>query len=239
MTATKTMTCGHCGTKTASRLIGAVKSNKSDVSTSGQSRYYWDVLSACTGCARASLITVATSSNLNQSIQSSSNSNLNNVIFIKEQWPSKPSVSIPSHLPKDVSQVYDEAVRLFHLRVDGVAFFEPSMHSFRRALDLATKDLTGSDKHIRVRIKQLLSEGKIPETLSDLAHQIRIGGNDASHDAPLPSDQAEAQAGDLAEFTELFLTYTYSLPKRIDERNIRAAQRNTTSGEEVDVNAET
>jgi len=221
MPATMTIKCSHCGTQTSAHFFGAVRTKETRFISHTTSYPYWDVLLRCTSCQRGNLLTVW--SKMDLTVVSSGF--LDDVINPTRQWPEPQSPNIPNYLPDDVAAVYEEAQRLLHLKADGAVFYEPAMHSYRRALDLATKHLTGSDKHIRVRIKKLFEDGLIPETLSDLAHHVRIGGNDAAHDAPMPINIAKEEAHDLAEFTELFLTYTFSLPNRIDERNERAAQR--------------
>jgi len=57
--------------------------------------------------------------------------------------------------------------------------------------------------------------------LKDWAHQVRLGGADAAHDAdPFTSTEAE----ELLDFVELYLTYVYTLPGRLKERRDRAQQ---------------
>jgi Domain of unknown function (DUF4145) len=59
----------------------------------------------------------------------------------------------------------------------------------------------------------------ITRELKDWAHEIRLGGNDAAHDE---DRLEEAEADELLDFVELYLTYVYSLPKRLLERKARA-----------------
>lgn len=55
--------------------------------------------------------------------------------------------------------------------------------------------------------------------LQEWAHQVRLGGNDAAHDEePFTKEEAE----ELLDFTELYLTYVYTLPGRLAERKARA-----------------
>jgi hypothetical protein len=62
--------------------------------------------------------------------------------------------------------------------------------------------------------------------LKDWAHQVRLGGADAAHDAD-PFTSAEAE--ELLDFAELYLTYVYTLPGRLKERRERAAKGKATT----------
>ena len=62
------------------------------------------------------------------------------------------------------------------------------------------------------RIDALATKGVITQDLREWAHQIRLDGNDAVHDEdPFKKEEAE----ELLDFTELFLTYVYTLPGRL------------------------
>jgi Domain of unknown function (DUF4145) len=86
----------------------------------------------------------------------------------------------------------------------------------RKTVDAATKDLMKDQaKQIRdlaPRIDALATAGKLTEDLRAWAHQIRLDGNNAVHDEkPFTKEEAE----ELLDFTELFLTYVYTLPGRL------------------------
>jgi hypothetical protein len=65
-------------------------------------------------------------------------------------------------------------------------------------------------------IAALHSKGSLTEAMREWAHAIRLHGNDGAHEE---IDQQTAQ--DLADFTELFLTYCYTLPGTLTERRAR------------------
>jgi len=59
----------------------------------------------------------------------------------------------------------------------------------------------------------------VTSAMKQWAHAIRKIGNDAAHeDEPFSAADAEA----LHSFTELFLTYTFTLPAMLDERRRQA-----------------
>ena len=140
--------------------------------------------------------------------------------YIKSLYPPRETAKALDNLPEDVEPVFAEAENLYLANFDGVRFFDPAMHSYRRALDLATKEM-GQDKGtLAKRIRALHAKNIIPESLADLADMVRLVGNDAVHDAP--KSTAEQDAGDLREFTELFLLYAFTLPERVKARRAAA-----------------
>ena len=147
---------------------------------------------------------------------------ISNYEYIKSLYPTRETAKALDNLPEDVETVFVEAENLYLANSDGVRFFDPAIHSYRRALDLATKEL-GQDKDkgtLAKRIRALHAKNIIPESMADLADMVRLGGNDAVHDAP--KSTAEQDAGDLREFTELFLLYAFTMPERVKARRAAA-----------------
>ena len=85
----------------------------------------------------------------------------------------------------------------------------------RKIVDVSTKQLLGDEakkySNIQSRIDAQHQKGKLTPDLKEWAHQIRLDGNDASHD----EDFSEEDAKRLLEFAELYLIYVYTLPGRI------------------------
>jgi hypothetical protein len=77
-------------------------------------------------------------------------------------------------------------------------------------LDTALRRLDPSGKGtLQQRIDHLPAELSITPAMKEWAHQIRELGNDAAHEEdPFTEDEARA----LHAFSELFLTYTFTLP---------------------------
>ncbi|WP_343895983.1 DUF4145 domain-containing protein, partial [Craurococcus roseus] len=65
------------------------------------------------------------------------------------------------------------------------------------------------------RIESLPQEIGITPAMKEWAHEIRELGNDAAHEDE-PFTEAEAKA--LHSFTEMFLTYAFTLPGLLEER---------------------
>jgi len=85
---------------------------------------------------------------------------------------------------------------------------------YRKALDVSTRELDPSlaSKNLASRIDALHAAGRLTTDLKEWAHLIRLDGNAGAHDEEELSDEEITQ---LASFTDLFLTYTFTLPVQV------------------------
>jgi hypothetical protein len=134
--------------------------------------------------------------------------------FLVERHPEPKPSKAPDHVPDGIAAYFIEASD----NLKRAAYTSSGMMS-RKVIDVSTKRQLGSDsgryRDNRNRIDALANNGSITRDLQDWAHHIRVGGNDAAHeDDPFTKDEA----ADLLSFTELYLTYVYSLPGRLRAR---------------------
>jgi hypothetical protein len=120
-------------------------------------------------------------------------------------WPSQIETKAPEHVPENVASVYlqgmDNRVR---------KNFDAAGTMFRKSLDTGLKRLDPCGKGtLQQRIDNLSAALGITPAMKEWAHQIRELGNDAAHEED-PFTENEAKA--LQAFSELFLTYTFTLP---------------------------
>ena len=89
---------------------------------------------------------------------------------------------------------------------------------FRKSLDVALKKVHPEGKGtLEKRINLLPDALGITPAMKAWAHNIRDLGNDAAHEEePFTEDEAKA----LQSFSELFLTYVFTLPGMIEERKL-------------------
>ena len=132
---------------------------------------------------------------------------------------------IPDGLPEKVQRVYKEAEKTFEAGIWGAA-----MERYRKAIEQACKDKGQTSGKLVAKIKKLRDTGQITQDLNDWAHEIRIVGNEAAHDDPLPDDNAKKEATDIRLFCELFMTYVYTLPKKLAERHGDKLENENTEG---------
>ncbi|PTA70497.1 hypothetical protein C9412_17130 [Stenotrophomonas sp. Nf1] len=132
-------------------------------------------------------------------------------------YPTPKRIEVPEHISAAVQRAYmqgsDNAAR-------GHADAAAAM--YRKALDVATRELDSSlaGKNLAPRIDALHKAGKLTDDLKEWAHLIRLDGNQGAHDDDELSSEEIFQ---LASFTELFLTYTFTLPAQVAARKAAAA----------------
>lgn len=120
-------------------------------------------------------------------------------------------------------------VELYYLQAAGCmrrGLYDAAGMMFRKVLDVSTK-IIGADpkKKLKNRIDDLKLNNRITPELAEWAHQIRIDGNEAAHeDEPFTKESAEALYG----FTELFLTYIFTLPGMLAARKAAATSSSST-----------
>jgi hypothetical protein len=130
------------------------------------------------------------------------------------RYPQPQPSQAPDHLPKAIADYFLEAADNFKR-----AAYTSSGFMSRKVIEVSTKRQLGEEaknyRDNRQRIDALAASGAITGDLQDWAHHVRLGGNEAVHeDVPFDKDQAQ----DLLSFTELYLTYVYSLPGRLRVR---------------------
>jgi predicted RNA-binding Zn-ribbon protein involved in translation (DUF1610 family) len=136
---------------------------------------------------------------------------------LANSYPKPQPSKCPSDTPEDLKRIFLQAANALK-RQDPDASGAMS----RKVLDVSTQQLLGEEsknyKTIHDRINALASANRLTPDLKDWAHQLRIGGNDAAHDAA-PFTQEEAD--ELLDFAELYLTYVYTLPERLKKRRAK------------------
>lgn len=132
-------------------------------------------------------------------------------IRLLQHWPSQIGTKAPEHVPDNVASFYLQGM-------DNLARknYDAAGTMFRKSLDTALKRLAPSGKGtLQQRIDNLPAALGITAAMKEWAHQIRELGNDAAHEEdPFTEDEAKA----LQAFSELFLTYTFTLPGMLAAR---------------------
>lgn len=130
-------------------------------------------------------------------------------VEILQPYPAVEPVRCPEHIPPAVERALRQGIDNAARRQNDAA-----AAMFRKALDVATRTLDESlsDRNLAPRIDALCKAGKLTQDLKEWAHVIRLDGNHGAHD----DDELDgAQIAQLASFTELFLTYTFTLPVQV------------------------
>ncbi|WP_305547532.1 DUF4145 domain-containing protein [Methylobacterium sp. NEAU K] len=131
-------------------------------------------------------------------------------------YPPSAVSSAPDHVPEKVARVYvqaEEAEKRNHL--------DTAAMGYRKTIDIGLKafapDVRGD---FGPRINKLAEDGKLPPALKDWCHQVRLLGNEGTHELDEP---AAEDVADLAGFTQSVLEYLFTMPKRVEDRKAAAA----------------
>ncbi|HEL7629284.1 TPA: DUF4145 domain-containing protein [Stenotrophomonas maltophilia] len=137
---------------------------------------------------------------------------------IRKIYPAPGRLEVPQHISPSVERAYIQGA---HNAARGHADAAAAM--YRKALDVATREIDPAlaGKNLAPRIDALHKAGKLTDDLKEWAHLIRLDGNHGAHDDDELSEEEIAQ---LASFTELFLTYTFTLPAQVAARKAAAAE---------------
>jgi len=140
----------------------------------------------------------------------------NPIAYVVESWPKVTEQKAPLHTPDNVKSFYLQGIDSLARRN-----FDAAGTMFRKALDAGLRKVHPDGKGtLEKRIDSLPDELGITPAMKEWAHNIRDLGNDAAHEN---EPFLEQEAKDLHSFTELFLTYAFTLPGMIDARKPKPA----------------
>jgi Domain of unknown function (DUF4145) len=135
---------------------------------------------------------------------------------LMEIWPKRDPIEAPQYLPSNVTSYYLQGLDSLKRKN-----FDAAGTMFRKTLDTGLKHIDHEGKGtLEKRIDNLPAATGITPAMKEWAHHIRRLGNDAAHENDPFEDQ---EARDLHSFTELFLTYAFTLPGMLAERYPPAA----------------
>lgn len=127
---------------------------------------------------------------------------------IVETQPPLRRPQVPEHLPDRVAAKMLEAENSFTVGHAAAAAI-----AYRATIERAMQDMFPDDKGtLNARIRRAETEKRLPQAMIDWLDEVRAFGNDAAH-GDLDATPADAEAA--RDFANLFLTYAYTMPKRV------------------------
>ncbi len=152
------------------------------------------------------------------------NININNrggTAYLDDTWPKPTPAKSPEHVNAVISGYYVQAMDNMSRRN-----FDAAGIMFRKTLEASLKDIDPSGKgNLYNRIINLPRDKGITDALKDCAHAVRQLGADAAHeDDPF----SELDVKSIQSFTELFLTYAFTLPGMLAARKAAITASATT-----------
>ncbi|MGY0665807.1 DUF4145 domain-containing protein [Bordetella bronchiseptica] len=126
--------------------------------------------------------------------------------------PTREKASAPEAVPEATAMAFQEGYECWQ---DGR--YSSAVAMFRRSLEIALKQFSPDIEawKLEKRIDKLASLHLITQDMKDWAHEIRLVGNEALHEEDVPSKK---EAEDLMMFSEMLLTYLYTLPAKVRAR---------------------
>lgn len=127
---------------------------------------------------------------------------------VKFQYPIA-DMTIDQSVPQEVAEDYIEGLKCL-----SVGAYKAAVTMFRRSLQTAAIEKSAPrGKELRDQIDDLANKKIIPNSLKELAHQIRVTGNDGAH--PNLVNIKPEDAKEIKEFTNHFFDYVYVMPSRV------------------------
>lgn len=136
--------------------------------------------------------------------------------------PTPQSPSIPEHVPEDIASDFGEAMDNIR-RQNWVS----AGMMLRKVLQRTTTALASDNgldlqkTNLWNRIAKLAEERCITPAMREWADIIRDDGNEATHEEEQVFSREQAEQ--MAEFTEVFLLYAFTLPGRVKEHKEKAS----------------
>jgi len=195
--------CPHCGTKSTFFPIHAAAVNP-------RVRFDWSALATCAICSGPLAIRV-NSHGASDPSQGPHTLNATPNFEIIAIYPSNVKTEVPEHLHSEVAGPFMQAVEARQRE-----HYDAAGAMYRKALDVALKKIDPQLKgNLASRIEKLAANNLLTPSLKEWAHTVRIDGNDATHDEdPFKKEEADQ----LHFFTQLVLTYLFTLPEQVKQR---------------------
>lgn len=203
--------CPHCGTKHVGFSIKFSNQWPKDV-------HRYNVFGSCPGCHKPFCAVVATTHAGDDPKGTEGDVGSLQRFSVRSFFPVRPPSKSPEHVPPIAAKAFIEGADNL---LDGR--YTSAVAMFRRSLDVATQQYSDEVTawKLEKRIDKFAAEGLITKDLKEWAHKIRLDGNEAVHGLDEPTKDA---AQELQLFTELILTYLFTLPAKV-KANLPADQK--------------
>ena len=178
-------------------------------------RKCWNAVFTCSNCRKCIVLELTHDSEVVNPHQSEGTP-FDDGFRERTRYPKPESVSVPEHTPKDIAKDFSEAadsLQRQNFTSAGMMFRKVLQRSTTR-LATGQEDLDLTGVRLEKRLGKLAENHLITPAMKEWADIIRAGGNDATHEEDEVFSEDEALA--VKEFTEVFLLYAFTLPKRVE-----------------------
>jgi hypothetical protein len=120
----------------------------------------------------------------------------------------RPDASVAPEVPEAIAADFGEALKCRWLDC-----FRATLLMCRRAIETSCNELGAQGKSLLGKIDNLATDGKITEGLKNLAHHIRLEGNEGAHG--LADELAPEKVDAVISFARQYFNYVYVLPAQL------------------------
>lgn len=204
--------CGRCGTKQSAMTVGCELKAR-------DLRYIWFVFCICGTCHQPTLFELDYPADITSLQDDGAFYNRILATTLNEQFPQLPSPNKIENLPPNVAHIYVEAENCF-----ASGSFSAAGSCYRKTIERSLKHLdTSLTGMLNQRIRALEKQNVIPAAMIELLDQVRLFGNESMHEDDYDPKQEDCSAA--REFCELFLTYVFALPQKIENAKQNREQK--------------
>jgi hypothetical protein len=126
----------------------------------------------------------------------------------------RPNDSVALEVPPLIADDFKEA-----LRCEWVKAYKATVTMCRRALQASCVELKASHASLRDQIDELANKRVITDSLKEMAHEVRLTGNDGAHPGKDGlNDVTDKDARDIIEFTREFFHHVFVVPAKLKAR---------------------
>ncbi len=202
--------CPYCGGKNSTFEVVAEAKSQAKAE-------HWYTLASCGACKEQVLLKLFSRNrdHWKGPMELSKSKPLSESFFWVEHHPSNVTSTIPEAIPDNVKRPLQEAEDCFRS-----GHYGASASSYRKAMERSIKHLDPDAKGMLYsRIRGLEKKGIFPQSLIELLDEVRLFGNSALHEDDEDPDKDDVSAA--REFAQLFLTYAFSLPDKVEKAKKR------------------
>jgi Domain of unknown function (DUF4145) len=194
--------CPHCRVKNNGFTVHGTSAN------SQKERGIWHTTFLCNSCFNPVVVTTSGDGITNPAQQPGDISKTFKVLAI---YPKPEKIDIPEHLPVEISEAFSDGCQI--MNIGEIKSGNSAIQTFRRCLELALKDKSPEIDawKLEKRIDAMSKQGLITKDIADWAHDLRLDGNEASHEGGISREDA----AQVMELTRMVLLYIFTIPEQI------------------------
>ncbi len=195
------MACGHCGNRTSFEIV-AEHSKRYPIGIDGDKVISWRIL-ICSTCSKPTI--EEDTQKVDRNIIASRSTNTTILYPIS-------SIKL-TNIPEKIGKKYMEALNVRKVSPGSCAVM------IGRTLEAVCNHENAQGRNLAQKLNDLALKGRIPNTLAEMAQQLRELRNLGAHDAE--DEVTEMDVPIIIDFVEAILEYLYVAPAKIEAVRMR------------------